>query len=76
MTDIEKGIWVVYSLEANNRIQEMLIKAELAFDYYPDIKILHKKLKKDEAEATLRSLEEAKLKTTLMIKMEIILKKR
>lgn len=51
-----KGIWIVYSLESNGRIQEILTKGRYAFDFYPDIKTLENKLKKDEAENTLRKL--------------------
>ena len=39
----EKGIWIVYNLEANRKIQELLMKEKFAFRFDPSIKIIEKK---------------------------------
>ena len=33
----EKGVWIVYDLEANREIQNLLIKKKFAFRFYPNL---------------------------------------
>ena len=35
----EKGVWIVYDLEANRKIQELLMKEKFAFRFDPSLKI-------------------------------------
>lgn len=37
----EEGIWVVYNLEANRKIQELLMKEKFAFTFYPSFKVFN-----------------------------------
>lgn len=41
----EQGIWIVYDLEANRKIQELLISNKFKFIFVPNLDVL-KKMKK------------------------------
>lgn len=40
----EKGVWIVYDLEANRKIQELLMKEKFAFRFDPSLKVSAKKI--------------------------------
>ena len=41
--EIEKGVWIVYDLEANRKIQELLTKNKFVFRFDPSLKITPRK---------------------------------
>lgn len=54
-----KGIWVVYDLEANREIQNILMKKRYSFILYPTIDILFKhKSNKDESKMEKKKIIE------------------
>jgi hypothetical protein len=40
----EKGVWIVYDLEANRKIQELLMKEKFSFRFDPSLYVTTKKI--------------------------------
>ncbi len=41
----EVGVWIVYDLEANRKVQELLMNSKYQLTFYPSLKTLRKHIK-------------------------------